>query len=262
MNILLNFVVLALASLVAIKCQTHNLAFTENGHNYQEKISVDKKNNIVIYDVPNHEGRHHVTYMQDFKNRLTVLRNNDIQTCSVWKMVKDEPMPESVLKGMEKNHNKFPMRQYMVETDNIISTGKFNVTNYPHIAKFCTNLPTEQVERFETKDQLEKAFTDFILNKHFRIQKRSDIHVDATKNYDVCNENKATFKNELDRCKRRTDLLTSSCRFRYVGGICSWKVSCDKKIDRKNKKVWWVCSNINNKHVYTTPFCCTPKCNL
>ena len=43
------------------------MKFQENGTTYKEMITVDKKNEVVKYDVPKHGNRGAVTYLKDFR---------------------------------------------------------------------------------------------------------------------------------------------------------------------------------------------------
>jgi len=43
-----------------------DLEFQENGTIYKEMITVDKKNQVLVYDVPKHGNRGAATYLKDF----------------------------------------------------------------------------------------------------------------------------------------------------------------------------------------------------
>ena len=44
------------------------MEFHENGQTYKELITVDKKNNILVYKVPKHNNRPETTFLEDFQN--------------------------------------------------------------------------------------------------------------------------------------------------------------------------------------------------
>ena len=55
------------------RCQSYSLRFHENGQTYKELITVDKKNNILVYRVPKHNNRPETTFLEDFNNVCIVI---------------------------------------------------------------------------------------------------------------------------------------------------------------------------------------------
>ncbi|XP_066926023.1 uncharacterized protein [Clytia hemisphaerica] len=249
---LLSHGIISLACIVlVIQGQLYDLEFKENGQTYKEMITVDKDNQILVFDVPNHGNRGAATYLKDFINRLTVMRDDETKTCYVWKMKKDEPTPDSVLKALKKVNYKFPQNRYWIETENMIPMQPFDLSPYPIIDQFCDKRRALEVKVYANITEMEREVKADLLSHHLNNRgKRQATGVD----YTLCQGEESKFLTAIQECKkkRRPDLLYLKCKI-LLSPHCTYVVSCKKIPGNK-----WQCPK--PVHSFTQLHCCAFKC--
>ena len=57
----------------------------------------------------------------------------------------------------------------MVQNDYVISIGKFDLSPYPILQKFCANRKVEESRKFDSVGEMQKAIKAKILSKSFEI---------------------------------------------------------------------------------------------
>jgi len=248
-----------LALLVIFSCvkgQLYDLEFNENGKTYKELITVDNQLKIVVYDVPKHGSRGAATYLKDFINRWTVMRDNEANKCYAWKMEKDEPTPDAVVNGLKKNNFKFPASRFWIINENLLPIRDFDSSGVPHIAKFCDTMEFKEVELFNDTKEMEKIVKERLVAKfNSNNGGRTKRTVDFTE-FPACD--RANF-NEVMRCYKagKPQLITLTCRI-LLSPHCSYKVSCKTVIQNNNNR--YQCPD--PVHSMTQIHCCKPKCSV
>eukprot|EP00111_Clytia_hemisphaerica_P008293 TCONS_00024200-protein len=237
--------------ILAIQGQLYDLEFKENGQTYKEMITVDKVNQIIVFDVPTHGNRSAATYLKDFINRLTVMRDDKAKTCYVWKMKKDEPTPDSVLKALKKVNYKFPQNRYWIETENMLPMGVFDLSPYPIIDQFCDKRRVLEVNIYAKITDMERDAKADLLSRYSNSRVRRALKV---KDYTLCDE--ASHHKEVTKCYKagKMNLLSLRCRI-LDRPKCTYTVSC--KFDPS--KSGYFCPD--PIHSMTQIHCCDPKCN-
>jgi len=243
-----------LLGLVSVQGQMYSLDFKEGGQLYKEMITIDKQNQILVYDVPQHANRGAATYLKDFLNRLNVMRDSAVKTCYIWTMDKDEPTPDNVLKALNKANFKFPQNRYWVQNDKMLKIGKYDSTKVPTIiGQFCQNHKLIEVEIFASTADMEKSVKEKLLKKYGNGKTKRAVEIDE---YQLCDDD-AKYVEHVRKCYQagRSDLLTLRCKI-LLNPHCSYTVSC-KKLPNQN-----VFECPDPVHTMTQIHCCTPKCSL